>query len=343
MTPPPPATTPPPPPAPPAPAPTTPAPTAPAPPEPTTLPAPDTPRPTAGRVTGITLVLAGMVSGQFGSALAALLLPRAGALGVVALRVTLAALLLLLVCRPRLRGHSRTDWSVAVAFGLALGGMNLLFYQAIDRIPLGPAVTLEVLGPLLLSVVMARRALSLLWAALALAGVGLLGGVGGGAVGGGDGLAFAGLDPAGVGFALAAGALWAAYIVLGARSGARFPGLDGLAVALAVATALTLPLGIGSAGTALLRPDVLCLGLAIAVLSSGLPYALELLALRRLPPATFAVLTPLAPALAALAGFLVLHQTLSPLQCAAIALVVAATTGASRTAHRPPRHTGRPS
>ncbi|MFF1342812.1 DMT family transporter [Streptomyces sp. NPDC058290] len=286
--------------------------------------------PGVGSLGGIGLVLAGTVSVQFGSALAALLFPRVGALGVVSLRATLAALLLLLVCRPRLRGHSRTDWAVAGAFGVALGGMNILFYQAIDRIPLGPAVTLEVLGPLLLSVVAARRVLSLLWAGLALAGVVLLGGGG-----------FAGLDLAGAGFALGAGAMWAAYIIFNARAGARFPRLDGLAVAMAVAALMTLPLGIGSAGGALLQPDVLALGFAIAVLSSGLPYALELLALRRLPAATFAVLMSLAPALAALAGFLVLGQRLSGPACAAIALVVAASAGAVRTGLRTGVRTGR--
>lgn len=269
---------------------------------------------------GIGLVLAGTLSVQFGSAVAALLLPRAGACGTVTLRVTIAAVLLLAVCRPRLRGHSRTDWAVAVAFGLALGGMNIFFYQAIDRIPLGPAVTLEVLGPLLLSVVAARRAVSLLWAGLALAGVFLLGQDG-----------FGGIDPAGVRFALGAGAMWAAYIVLNSRAGARFPRLDGLAVAMAVAALVSLPLGIASAGTTLLDPGMLGLGLAVALLSSGLPYTLELLALRRLPAATFAVLTSLAPAVAALAGFLVLGQTLSAPQCLAIAVVVGASAGAVRT------------
>ncbi|MFH8370501.1 EamA family transporter [Streptomyces sp. NPDC018031] len=268
---------------------------------------------------GIGLVLAGGVSVQFGSAVAALLFPRAGAFGVVSLRITIAALLLSAVCRPRLRGRSGTDWAVAGVFGLALGGMNVLFYQAIDRIPLGPAVTLEVLGPLLLSVVGARRARGLLWAGLALAGVLLLGRSG-----------LAGLDPAGVAFALAAGAMWAAYIVFGARAGARFPGLDGLAVAMAVAALVSLPLGIGSAGGTLLEPGVLALGVAIAVLSSGLPYTLELLALRRLPTETFAVLTSLAPALATLAGFLVLGQTPTVPACAGIALVVAASAGAVR-------------
>ncbi|MEI5103479.1 EamA family transporter [Streptomyces sp. PmtG] len=269
---------------------------------------------------GIGLMLAGTLSVQFGSAVAALLFPRAGALGVVTLRVSLAAALLLLVCRPRLRGHSRTDWAVAGGFGVALGGMNILFYQAIDRIPLGPAVTLEVLGPLLLSVAAARRAVSLVWAGLALGGVFLLGQEG-----------FDRLSPAGAGFALGAGAMMAAYIVLNSRAGARFPRLDGLALAMGVAALMSLPLGIGSTGATLLEPEVLALGFAVALLSSGLPYTLELLALRRLPAATFAVLTSLAPAIAALAGFLVLGQTLSGPQCLAIALVVAASAGAVRT------------
>jgi inner membrane transporter RhtA len=275
-----------------------------------------------GTLAGVGLVLAGAVSVQFGSACAALLFPRAGALGTVALRVTLAAVLLLVVARPRLRGLTRGDWAVAGGFGLALGGMNILFYQAIDRIPLGPAVTLEVLGPLLLSVAAARRATGVLWAVLALAGVALLGG------------GMGGLDLAGAAFALAAGAMWASYIVLGSRAGSRFPRLDGLAIAMAVAALVSLPLGVGSAGRALLEPEVLVLGLGIAVLSSGVPYTLELLALRRLPAATFAVLMSLAPALAALAGLLVLGQGLEPAQGAAIAMVVAASAGAVRSGTR---------
>ncbi|SPE57621.1 Inner membrane transporter RhtA [Streptomyces netropsis] len=276
--------------------------------------------PGRGTLGGVGLVLAGAVSVQFGSAFAALLFPRAGALGTVALRVTFAAVLLLVVARPRLRGYTRADWAVAGGFGLALGGMNLLFYQAIDRIPLGAAVAIEVLGPLLLSVVAARRAAGLLWAALALAGVFLLGRGG-----------FGELNVAGVAFALGAGAMWAAYIVLNARAGARFPRLDGLAVAMSVATLVSLPLGVGAAGGTLLEPRVLVLGLAIAVMSSGVPYTLELLALRRLPTATFAVLTSLSPALAATAGYLVLDQGLSLSQCVAIAMVVAASVGAVRT------------
>nr|WP_231978928.1 EamA family transporter [Streptomyces sp. TLI_053] len=273
----------------------------------------------AGRATGVGMVLAGTLSVQFGSAVAALLFPRAGALGTVALRVTITAVLLLAVCRPRLRGYGRADWSVAGAYGIALGGMNILFYQAIDRIPLGPAVTLEVLGPLLMSVVATRRAAGVLWAGLAFTGVLLLGRDG-----------FDRLDPAGAGFALGAGAMCAAYILLGSRAGRRFPGLDGLAVAMTVSALMSLPLGVGSAGATLLEPGVLGLGLAVALLSSGLPYTLELLALRRLSAPVFAVLTGLAPAVGALAGFLVLGQELSAAQCLAVVLVVAAGAGAVR-------------
>ncbi|MGW2491596.1 EamA family transporter [Streptomyces sp. NPDC001606] len=273
-----------------------------------------------GSLGPVGLVLAGGVSVQFGGALAVTLMPRAGALGVVTLRLVAAAVVLLLVCRPRLRGHSRTDWGTVVAFGLAMGAMNGLFYEAVARIPLGPAVTLEVLGPLTLSVLASRRAINAVWAALALAGVFLLGGGG-----------FSDLDPVGVGFALGAGAMWATYIVFSARTGRRFPQADGLALAMGVAALVFLPLGIASAGTRLLNPTTAGLGAAVALLSSVLPYTLELLALRRLPASTFAILMSLEPALAATAGFLILGQTLSPAQVAAIALVIAASVGAVRT------------
>ncbi|MFF8804567.1 EamA family transporter [Streptomyces omiyaensis] len=268
----------------------------------------------------VALVVAGGLSVQFGSAVAVLLMPRAGALGVVTLRLVLAALVLLLVCRPKVRGYGRADWGTVVAFGLAMAGMNILFYQSVDRIPLGAAVTLEVLGPLVLSVVASRRLVNLLWAGLALGGVALLGGGG-----------FERLDPLGAGFALAAGAMWAAYIVFSARTGRRFPQADGLALAMAFGAVLSLPFGIAEAGGALLVPSTVALGLGIALLSSVLPYTLELLALRRLPAPTFAVLMSLEPAIAATAGLLVLHQALSPADGLAIALVIAASIGAVRT------------
>ncbi|MDT9697056.1 EamA family transporter [Streptomyces sp. P17] len=273
-----------------------------------------------GSLGPVGLVFAGGISVQFGGALAVSLMPRAGALGVVTLRLAVAALVLLLVCRPRLRGHSRTDWGTVVVFGITMAAMNGLFYQAVARIPLGPAVTLEVLGPLALSVVASRRAINFVWAGLALAGVFLLGGGG-----------FSSLDPAGVAFALGAGAMWAAYIVFSARTGRRFPQADGLALAMVVAAVLFLPLGVLESGGKLLDPVTIALGAAVAILSSVLPYTLELLALRRLPASTFAILMSLEPAIAATAGFLVLNQALSAMESVAIALVIAASMGAVRT------------
>ncbi|MGW7204914.1 EamA family transporter [Streptomyces sp. NPDC054837] len=268
----------------------------------------------------IGLVLSAGISVQFGGALAASLMPRAGASGVVTLRLVAAALVLLVVCRPRLRGYTRADWGTVVVFGITMAGMNGLFYQSIDRIPLGPAVALEVLGPLALSVVASRRAVNLVWAALALGGVFLLSGGG-----------FGGLDPVGVLFALGAGAMWAAYIVFSARTGRRFPQADGLALAMVVAALVFLPLGVAESGAKLLDPTTIALGSAVAVLSSVLPYTLELVALRRLPASTFAIMMSLEPAIAATAGFLILNQALSMTEAAAIALVIAASMGAVRT------------
>ncbi|MFE0702008.1 DMT family transporter [Streptomyces sp. NPDC058872] len=286
--------------------------------------APGRARSAAGtRLGPVALVVTGGLSVQFGSAVAVLLMPRAGALGVVTLRLVLAAAVLLIVCRPKVRGYGRADWGTVLAFGTAMAAMNILFYQAADRIPLGAAVTLEVLGPLILSVVASRRLVNLLWAGLALGGVVLLGGGG-----------FDRLDPLGAAFALAAGAMWAAYIVFSARTGRRFPQADGLALAMAFGAVLSLPLGIAEAGDKLLVPSTVGLGLAVALMSSVLPYTLELLALRRLPAPTFAVLMSLEPAIAAVAGFLVLGQFLSGTDALAIALVIGASMGAVRTRSR---------
>ncbi|MDQ8704648.1 EamA family transporter [Streptomyces sp. LHD-70] len=267
------------------------------------------------------LVLGGCVSVQFGAAVAVTLMPRAGALGVVTIRLVAAAVVLLLVCRPKVRGYTRADWGTVLVFGATMAAMNGLFYQAVARIPLGPAVTLEVLGPLALSVLASRRAVNALWAGLALGGVFLLGGAGG----------FGGLDPVGAAFAVGAGVMWATYIVFSSRTGRRFPQADGLALAMAVGAVLSLPFGFAESGSKLLVPTTLALGAAVAVLSSVLPYTLELLALRRMPAPTFAVLMSLEPAIAGTAGFLILHQALSWTDALAIALVVAASMGAVRT------------
>jgi inner membrane transporter RhtA len=287
-----------------------------------------TQRPARGGGTGVVaLVLGGAVSVQFGAAVAALLFPRVEVAGVVTLRLVLAAMVLLVVCRPRLRGYHRDDWLLIIGFGAALAGMNTLIYEAIDRIPLGAAVTLEVLGPLVLSVIAGRWPTSWLWALLALGGVVLLGRG-----------SISDLNMTGVGFALAAAVMWAAYILLSARTGHRFPKADGLALAMTLAAAMTLPLGLAAAGTSLLDPVTIGLGAAVAALSSILPYTLEMLALRRMPTSTFAVLMSLGPAIAAAAGFLVPGQSLSLLQVLAVGLVVAASGGAVRA--RTTTHTG---
>lgn len=267
------------------------------------------------------LVVVGLLCQEVGASFAVLLFPAVGPLGMVALRLAFSAIVLLALCRPRLTGHSLSGWLTVVSFGVVLATMNASFYAALARLPLGATVTIEVLGPLILSVVVSRRASSWLWAVLALAGVVLLG------RGGLDSL-----DPVGVLFAVVAALAWAAYILLSARTGREFARFDGLAIAMTVGALLTLPLGISSAGSALFEPRILVLGAAVAVLSSAIPYAVELRALRRLHAGTFSILMSLAPAVAAGAGFVLLEQPLTPFEIVAIGLVVAASIGAVRSA-----------
>jgi inner membrane transporter RhtA len=264
-------------------------------------------------------VLAGLVCQEVGASIAVLLFPDAGPAGMVALRLAFSAVILLIVARPRLTGHGRADWAAVAAFGLVIAGMNVSFYFSLERLHLGTAVTIEVLGPLVLGVVTGRRASAWIWAVLAVVGVVLLG------YGG-----YGDLDPLGVLLALAAGASWVGYILLSAETGSRFPRLDGLALAMTVGAVATLPIGLALTGTVLLRPDLLLLGLAVGALSSAIPYALELMALRRMPSSTFAVLMSLAPAAAAITGFLVLGQRMTLLQAVAVGLVVIASAGAVR-------------
>lgn len=282
-------------------------------------------RPGDGQPQAIVLVLGSAFSLQFGAALAVLLLQQIGAVGAVTLRLAFAALVLIVIARPRLRSRSRSDLALVVVFGLVLGTMNLSFYEAAARLPLGVAVTLEFLGPLGLAVAMSRRLRDVVWVLLAGVGVFLLG----------DGR-LANLDPAGVAFALGAAACWAGYILLGSRVSRRYAKADGLAVGMVVAAAVAIPLGSLSAGAALLDPRALAFGVGVAVLSSVLPYSLEMSALRRIPPRTFGVLMSLEPAVAALAGFLVLDQLLSHWQLVAIGLVVVASAGATWAARAGP-------
>jgi inner membrane transporter RhtA len=264
------------------------------------------------------LVLLAVSSVQFGAALARTLFDRVGPAGTVLLRVLLAAIMLAALWRPRLRGHPPRDLVLVGAFGLSLAAMNLSFYEALDRIPLGAAVTLEFVGPLGVALAGSRRPRDLVWVALAAGGVLLL--------------AYPGqtsLDPLGVGLAFVAGGCWAAYILLSARTGRRFPGGGGLAIAMGVAAALLVPYGIVDGGSRLLEPGALLAGGGVAVLSSAIPYSLELEALRRLPARVFGVLLSLEPAVAALAGFLVLGQVLHLRSLGGIGLVVVASAGAA--------------
>jgi inner membrane transporter RhtA len=359
-------------------------------------------REVVGRVPAPLLLITAAFSVQSGAALATTLFEEAGALGTVWVRTAFAAVVLALLARP----PRRTPWLAgplryAVGLGVALASVNSLFYLAIDRVPLGVAVTVEFLGPLAVAVAGSRRRLDFLWIVLAGAGVALLArpprrtpwlagplryAVGLGvalasvnslfylaidrvplgvavtveflgplavAVAGsrrrldflwivlaGAGVALLGsptvdVDRLGLLLALAAGVFWAAYIVIGKRLGATWPLQRGLAVSMALAAVLTAPLGLASGGTALVDVRLLLLGLAVAVLASVVPYVLELAALRRLRTSTFGILMSLGPAVAALCGAVFLGQRLGSLELLAIAFVVAASVGANRGANSP--------
>ena len=268
-----------------------------------------------------TLVMLSIVSVQLGAAIAKSLFDSLGPGGTVFVRIAFASLVLLILVRPRLGGHDRDAYLVAGLFGLALAAMNFSIYLAIDRIPLGVAVTLEFVGPLGVAVAGSRRLLDVLCVVLAAAGILLLAPLG----------AFGGmnLDPVGVACALLAGCFWASYILLSARTGSAFPGGTGLVIALCVGTVVLVPFGIAGAGYGLLDPKLLLAGFGVAMLSSALPFSLELEALRKIPARVFGVLMSLEPAVAALAGLAVLGERLGIRAVVAIVLVTFAAAGAS--------------
>ena len=269
---------------------------------------------TVDRRTAPLLVLGGVVSVQFGGAFAATLVPRIGAAGSVLLRLLFATLILYAVARPSWRRRSRSDWTTVVLFGLALAAMNTAFYASLAYLPIGVAVTIEFLGPLGLAAILSRRPRDFAAVAAAAIGVAL--------VSGALGSSWARFAPLGILFAAIAGVMWAAYIVLSQRTGKAFQGLDGLALALIVSSLAVAPLGLPSIELWTAR-DV-AVGLAIAVLSSVLPYSLELVALRHLSQHVFGILLSLEPVVAAMAGFVVLGQVLDAGQLAGMALVVVA-------------------
>src|SRR3954463_9164970 len=264
-----------------------------------------------------------MASTQTGAAIAKTLFDQLGPAATAFLRVALAAVLLAVIWRPRIAGHPRRDLALAGAVGLALSAMNLTFYEAIARIPLGIAVTIEFAGPLAVAIALSRRRLDGLWVVLAAAGILLL------ARGGGD------VDTTGILLALLAAVFWASYILLSARAGQAFPGGSGLALAMVVGGVVLLPVGVAGGGSALLDPGLLAAGAGVALLASAIPYSLELEALRRLPTQVFGILMSLEPAIAALTGFVILGEGLRGRDVIAILLVAAASAGASLSAPKP--------
>jgi len=286
------------------------------------------------------LVLFGIVSVQVGAGLAAKLFSVVPPAAVTGVRLWSAALIMSLLgarglgraLRGLLRRRARADAAVVVAFGLTLAVMNFAIYQSFARIPLGIAVTVEFLGPLAVAVAASRHLLDIVWVLLAGTGVALL------TQGDPAGAAHP-VNLAGLAFALLAAACWAIYILLSAATGQRFPGSSGLAIAMAVAALAITPVGILAGGRALLRPEVLGAGLGIGLLSSIIPYSVELEALRRVPAKVFGIWMSLEPAVAALVGLVLLGQSLAGREWAAIGCVVVASAGAawgSRQPARPP-------
>ncbi|MGS2644823.1 EamA family transporter [Streptosporangium sp. LJ11] len=267
------------------------------------------------------LVILAILSVQVGAGFAKDLFSQLPPSAVVFLRIATGALIMGAIARPRLRGLSRADVGAGVAFGVTLGVMNLSFYEALARLPMGIAVAIEFLGPLGVAVAASRRRLDLLWVALAGSGVVLLAPWG---------TTVSRISWAGIAFALVAAACWAGYILLSASVGRRFPGSTGLSLAMIVSCVLVAPVGITSGGTDLLQPELLLIGLGVGLLSSVIPYSIELEALRRMPKRVFGILMSLEPAMAALVGLLVLGEVLQVREWAAIGCVVIASVGATR-------------
>lgn len=275
----------------------------------------------------VLLVLGSMTSLQFGAAIASHLFGQVGAAGASALRLGLSAVVLVAIGRPQIASWSRGQRRSVVALGVAMAAMNTAFYEAVSRIPLGAAITVEFLGPLGLAAALSRRVRDFLWVTLAFGGVVVLGFA--------QSRSRASLDLTGVAAALVAGLFWAGYIVAGSRVAVAGPSRGGLAGASIVAAVMVMPYGITVSGRALAGHRVLALGMVMAVLASVIPYSFELRALERMAKKTFSILVALEPAVGALVGFALLHQRLRPVALAGVALVVAAGIGATVTAPQP--------
>ena len=266
------------------------------------------------------LVLLAVGAYQLGAAFAKEMFAAVGPAGAVFLRFALGAAVLLVLRRPRLHGHGREAYGLALMFGLSIAGTTLALFAALDRIPLGPAVAIQFVGPLAVAVAGSRRPLDVAWVALAGVGIALFVPWGGG-----------GLDPVGIALALVAGGGWASYILLASRAGRVFPGNLGLVLAMVIAALALAPTGFASGGAALAFPSVLATGFVVALLSTIVPLSLEYEALKRLPPRVYGVLVSLEPAVGALVGLVVLGESLEARTLVAVVLVTVAATGAALT------------
>ncbi len=270
-------------------------------------------------------VLVAILSVQGGAALAKGLFPALGPAGMVGLRIGISALILLVAFRPPLRHLTREQWRAVIPYGVVLGVMNLVFYESLARIPIGLAVTVEFVGPLGVAVFGSRKMVDVVWVVLAAVGIALI-----------TPWSAGGVDPVGVVLAFAAGCCWAAYIVLGGRLSRVLSGGAAVAAGMLVATIVVMPFTVAAGGLANLTPGRFAAGVGVALLSSAIPFTLEMIALKEIPARTFGILMSLEPGAAALAGFIVLHEILSPTQWLAVALVITASAGSTLTNRRTP-------
>jgi len=274
----------------------------------------------------VLLLLVAMSSIQAGASLAKTLFHSVGAPGAVALRTALATLMLVLALRPWRTRITSGSWRALAVYGVSLGLMNFLYYLALRTLPLGITVAIEFTGPLTVAVLSSRRPIDFLWIVLAAAGLALLLPIG---------HAQANVDPRGAVFALGAGACWALYIVFGKKAGADY-GAQAVALGSVIASIIVVPIGVAEAGATLLAPTALRYGAAIALLSTALPYTLEMIALTRLPARTFGILMSIEPVFGALAGWVMLHEQLALVQWIAIGMVILASIGTTWSASARP-------
>jgi inner membrane transporter RhtA len=287
----------------------------------------DHPRSLASTLFPVGLLLIAMASIQSGASLAKSMFPIVGAQGTTTLRLIFASIIMLLLLRPWRAKLTASSLRTVIVYGMALGGMNFLFYMSLKTIPLGIAVALEFTGPLAVAVYASRRAMDFLWIGLAVIGLLLLIPSGG---------TSAGIDLIGVGYALGAGICWALYILFGQKAGAD-NGVQTAALGVMIAALFVAPIGIVHAGAALLTPSLIPIAIGVAILSTALPYTLEMVALTRMPARTFGTLMSIEPAFGALSGLLFLHEYLSPAQWLAIACIILASVGATMTMRRESR------